>query len=124
MCTHKIFISTYHHYMHTHTDKGHVQLWEFLLDLLLTPNHGSIIQWTGNEYEFNIVNPEAVVRLWGAHKNKPQMTYDKMSRSLRYYYSQGIMDKVPGKRYTFKFAFDIQKYIIENKKTSLLNLTS
>jgi hypothetical protein len=113
-----------HTHTHTHTDKGHLQLWEFLLDLLLTPNHGSIIQWTGNEYEFNIVNPEAVVGLWGTHKNKPQMTYDKMSRSLRYYYSQGIMDKVPGKRYTFKFAFDIQKYIIENKRTSLFTLTS
>ena len=111
--------------MHTHActylfhyaiDRGHLQLWEFLLDLLLTPNHGSIIQWTGNDYEFNIVNPEAIVRLWGAHKNKPHMTYEKMSRSLRYYYNQGIMDKVPGKRFTFKFAFDIQKYIIDNKK--------
>ena len=101
------------------TDKGNIQLWEFLLELLLAPDHGSIIQWTGSSYEFCIVNPGALANLWGTHRNKPRMTYEKLSRALRYYYSKGIMEKVPGKRLTYKFLFDIQKYVIRNQARTI-----
>lgn len=39
-----------------------------------------------------------VARRWGAQKNRPAMNYDKLSRSLRYYYEKGIMQKVAGKK--------------------------
>ena len=70
-----------------------------------------MIQWTGNGYEFRIGKPEEVAKLWGARKNKPKMNYDKLSRGLRYYYSKGIMDKVPGKKLTFKYTCDVQHYV-------------
>ena len=38
-----------------------------------------------------------VARRWGLQKNRPAMNYDKLSRSLRYYYEKGIMQKVAGK---------------------------
>lgn len=38
-----------------------------------------------------------VARRWGVQKNRPAMNYDKLSRSLRYYYEKGIMQKVAGK---------------------------
>lgn len=47
--------------------------------------------------EFKLVEPEEVARRWGIQKNRPAMNYDKLSRSLRYYYEKGIMQKVAGK---------------------------
>lgn len=34
------------------------------------------------------------------------MNYDKLSRSLRYYYDKGIMQKVSGERYVYRFVYD------------------
>lgn len=51
--------------------------------------------------EFKLVEPEEVARLWGLQKNRPAMNYDKLSRSLRYYYEKGIMQKVAGTRSCF-----------------------
>ncbi|KAK4295675.1 hypothetical protein Pmani_031775, partial [Petrolisthes manimaculis] len=47
-----------------------------------------------------------VARRWGLQKNRPAMNYDKLSRSLRYYYEKGIMQKVAGERYVYKFVCD------------------
>lgn len=49
--------------------------------------------------EFKLVEPEEVARRWGLQKNRPAMNYDKLSRSLRYYYEKGIMQKVAGKQF-------------------------
>lgn len=36
------------------------------------------------------------------------MNYDKLSRALRYYYDKNIMTKVHGKRYAYKFDFQVR----------------
>ena len=48
-----------------------------------------------------------VARRWGIQKNRPAMNYDKLSRSLRYYYEKGIMQKVAGEetQFTLEFTF-------------------
>lgn len=86
---------------------GQVQLWQFLLELLLDEGHTSCIKWDGGRGEFRMVDPEEVARKWGKRKNKPNMNYDKLSRALRYYYEKQILTKVQGKRYTYKFNFKI-----------------
>ena len=101
------------------TGRGPIQLWQFLLDLLLSPVNNHLIQWTGNGYEFRILQPEEVARLWGARKNKPRMNYDKLSRGLRYYYSKGIMDKVPGKKLTFKYTCNLEQYLLSRGNSAM-----
>ncbi|CAH1392943.1 unnamed protein product [Nezara viridula] len=86
--------------------RGALQLWQFLVALLDDPNNSSCIVWTGRGLEFKLVEPEEVARRWGIQKNRPAMNYDKLSRSLRYYYEKGIMQKVAGERYVYKFVCD------------------
>ncbi|XP_077584642.1 ETS translocation variant 5-like isoform X2 [Stigmatopora nigra] len=83
--------------------RGSLQLWQFLLTLLDNPANAHLIVWTGHNMEFKLIDSEEVARLWGIQKNRPAMNYDKLSRSLRYYYEKGIMQKVAGERYVYKF---------------------
>uniref|UniRef100_A0A7N4PTZ7 ETS variant transcription factor 4 n=1 Tax=Sarcophilus harrisii TaxID=9305 RepID=A0A7N4PTZ7_SARHA len=83
--------------------RGSLQLWQFLVALLDDPTNAHFIAWTGRGMEFKLIEPEEVARLWGIQKNRPAMNYDKLSRSLRYYYEKGIMQKVAGERYVYKF---------------------
>ncbi|CAL1548506.1 unnamed protein product [Lymnaea stagnalis] len=86
---------------------GQVQLWQFLLELLTESSNDNCIKWLGSKGEFRMVDPEEVARRWGKRKNKPNMNYDKVSRAMRYYYDKMILSKVHGKRYTYKFNFQV-----------------
>ncbi|XP_070174129.1 ETS translocation variant 5-like [Littorina saxatilis] len=90
----------------TYQRRGSLQLWQFLVALLDDPSNASFIAWTGRGLEFKLIEPEEVARRWGLQKNRPAMNYDKLSRSLRYYYEKGIMQKVAGERYVYKFVCD------------------
>lgn len=55
-------------------------------DLLHSPEGRGIIEWVSRQDGvFRVLNSSEVARLWGEKKkNKKQMTYEKLSRSLRY----------------------------------------
>jgi c-ets proto-oncogene protein len=90
------------------TGSGPIQLWQFLLELLTDKTCQHFIAWSGDGWEFKMVDPDEVARRWGIRKNKPKMNYEKLSRGLRYYYDKNIILKTSGKRYVYRFVCDLQ----------------
>lgn len=94
-----------------YTGNGPIQLWQFLLELLCDPSCKNLIMWTGESWQFKMIDPDEVARGWGMRKNKPKMTYEKLSRGIRYYYDKGIIVKCPGRRYVYKFVNNLDKVL-------------
>ncbi|GIY12019.1 ETS homologous factor [Caerostris darwini] len=85
--------------------KGTGKLWEFIRDLLLNPaTNPSMIRWERREDGiFKFVQSDKVARLWGDRKQNPRMTYEKLSRAMRYYYKSQVLLPVFGRRLVYKF---------------------
>jgi hypothetical protein len=88
--------------------KGGIHLWQFLYAMLIEPKYSNLIEWTANkkDFEFRLLEPEAIAMWWGHHKNKKSMSYDKLSRSIRYYYDKCIIRKMSGEKYVYQFCID------------------
>ncbi|NWV46239.1 ETV7 factor, partial [Daphoenositta chrysoptera] len=79
-------------------------LWEFVYQLLADPRYEPYIRWEDKDAKvFRVVNPNGLAQLWGNHKNRMNMTYEKMSRALRHYYKLNIIKKEPGQKLLFRF---------------------
>ncbi|XP_059143784.1 protein c-ets-1-A-like isoform X2 [Physella acuta] len=94
-----------------YSGSGPIQLWQFLLEQLTDKNCQHFIIWTGDGWEFKLLDPDEVARRWGIRKNKPKMNYEKLSRGLRYYYDKNIIHKTAGKRYVYRFVCDLQNLL-------------
>ena len=90
---------------------GSEHLWQFLLHLLLSPNHGHIIQWTGHGYEFCITDPTTLTKMWAQSSKNPELTFHGLLGELQSFYGLGILECVEGKELTYQFVLDIQKYL-------------
>ena len=97
---------------------GPILLWQFLLQSLVQGRHG--ICWTNEDtYEFQFTHPEAIAKAWGECKPKGKvMTYDKMCRSLRGYYKDKLLKKVPHHRFVFQFLNEKVKSICKEMQKS------
>uniref|UniRef100_A0A8B9KZE4 ETS homologous factor n=1 Tax=Astyanax mexicanus TaxID=7994 RepID=A0A8B9KZE4_ASTMX len=87
-----------------HNPRG-THLWEFIRDILLNPERNpGLIKWEDrSEGVFRFLKSEAVAQLWGKKKNNSSMTYEKLSRAMRYYYKREILERVDGRRLVYKF---------------------
>ncbi|XP_014698657.1 ETS-related transcription factor Elf-3 isoform X3 [Equus asinus] len=87
-----------------HAPRG-THLWEFIRDILIHPelNEG-LMKWENRrEGVFKFLRSEAVAQLWGQKKRNSSMTYEKLSRAMRYYYKREILERVDGRRLVYKF---------------------
>lgn len=75
----------------------------FLFDILLDSNKSNIATWEDQKGMFRIRDPTKLADMWGEKRNRTNMTYEKLSRSLRHYYEKKILRKVPKRKYTYKF---------------------
>ncbi|XP_049681455.1 ETS homologous factor isoform X2 [Accipiter gentilis] len=96
------------HTLKSHTKKHNprgTHLWEFIRDILLNPEKNpGLIKWEDrSEGVFRFLKSEAVAQLWGKKKNNSSMTYEKLSRAMRYYYKREILERVDGRRLVYKF---------------------
>ncbi|XP_058265246.1 transcription factor ETV7 isoform X2 [Hemibagrus wyckioides] len=79
-------------------------LWDYVYQLLLDTRYEPYIKWEDRDSMiFRVVDPNGLARLWGNHKNRANMTYEKMSRALRHYYKLNIIKKESGQRLLFRF---------------------
>ncbi|NXN44405.1 ETV7 factor, partial [Rhinoptilus africanus] len=79
-------------------------LWDYVYQLLSDSRYEPYIKWEDKEAKvFRVVNPNGLAQLWGNHKNRVNMTYEKMSRALRHYYKLNIIKKEPGQKLLFRF---------------------
>uniref|UniRef100_A0A8W8MSU6 ETS-related transcription factor Elf-5 n=2 Tax=Magallana gigas TaxID=29159 RepID=A0A8W8MSU6_MAGGI len=85
-------------------------LWEFIRDLLHDPKYcPRIIRWeNADDGVFRVVDSAEVASLWGKTKKSTKMTYEYMSRSLRYCRTLGYFADLPKnagypKKLCFKF---------------------
>ncbi|XP_061076322.1 ETS-related transcription factor Elf-3 isoform X1 [Conger conger] len=87
-----------------HTPRGS-HLWEFIRDILIHPEQNNgLMRWEDRrEGVFKFLKSEAVAQLWGQRKKNSSMTYEKLSRAMRYYYKREILERVDGRRLVYKF---------------------
>jgi len=92
--------------------KDCLHVWEFLRDILRDPsNQPGLVEWLNKDkFTFKINKKDEVARMWGERKNRrtgKSMTYEKMSRGIRYSRDESgcfdAPDKIHGTRFVFKF---------------------
>ncbi|XP_031412849.1 transcription factor ETV7 isoform X5 [Meleagris gallopavo] len=97
-------------------------LWDYIYQLLSDSRYEPYIKWEDKEAKlFRIVSPHGLAHLWGNHKNRMNMTYEKMSRALRHYYKLNIIKREPGQKLLFRF-LKTPEEIIQEKSSRLEQL--
>ncbi|XP_069382647.1 transcription factor ETV7 isoform X4 [Paralichthys olivaceus] len=78
-------------------------LWDYVYQLLCDERYQQYIRWEDRDsLVFRVVDPNGLACLWGNHKNRDNMTYEKMSRALRHYYKLNIIKKERGQKLLFR----------------------
>uniref|UniRef100_UPI003AABF690 ETS-related transcription factor Elf-3 n=1 Tax=Centroberyx gerrardi TaxID=166262 RepID=UPI003AABF690 len=97
-----------------HAPRG-THLWEFIRDILINPERNQgLMKWEDRrEGVFKFLKSEAVAQMWGQKKKNSSMTYEKLSRAMRYYYKREILERVDGRRLVYKFGKNSSGWKIE-----------
>ncbi|KAL2090530.1 hypothetical protein ACEWY4_012793 [Coilia grayii] len=98
-----------------HAPRG-THLWEFIRDILINPERNQgLMKWEDRrDGVFKFLKSEAVAQLWGQKKKNSSMTYEKLSRAMRYYYKREILERVDGRRLVYKFGKNASGWKLED----------
>ncbi|XP_012279589.1 ETS-related transcription factor Elf-5 isoform X2 [Orussus abietinus] len=96
--------------------KGQGKLWEFIRDLLRNRETcPSLICWEDySQAKFRFVRSDEVAKRWGSRKGNTKMTYEKLSRAMRYYYKSKIFLPVLGRRLVYQFGPNAKGWQTDN----------
>lgn len=92
------------------------KLWEFIRDLLCNRETcPSLICWEDySQAKFRFVKSDEVAKRWGSRKGNTKMTYEKLSRAMRYYYKSKIFLPVLGRRLVYQFGPNAKGWQTDN----------
>ncbi|XP_029159036.1 ETS-related transcription factor Elf-5-like [Nylanderia fulva] len=92
------------------------KLWEFIRDLLRSRETcPSLICWEDySQAKFRFVKSDEVAKRWGSRKGNTKMTYEKLSRAMRYYYKSKIFQPVLGRRLVYQFGPNAKGWQTDN----------
>ncbi|KYM93543.1 ETS homologous factor, partial [Cyphomyrmex costatus] len=92
------------------------KLWEFIRDLLRNRETcPSLICWDDySQAKFRFVKSDEVAKRWGSRKGNTKMTYEKLSRAMRYYYKSKIFLPVLGRRLVYQFGPNAKGWQTDN----------
>ncbi|XP_057323183.1 ETS-related transcription factor Elf-5-like [Microplitis mediator] len=92
------------------------KLWEFIRDLLRNRETcPSLICWEDySQAKFRFVRSDEVAKRWGSRKGNTKMTYEKLSRAMRYYYKSKIFQPVLGRRLVYQFGPNAKGWQTDN----------
>ena len=108
------FLSFFFFFIFSFLVRKTVVLWKFLEELL-DKGEENCVSWVSKEEgTFKFVDSKLAAKLWGQRKNKRNMTYEKLSRALRYYYDRRIMFHEEGQKLIYRFG----EVVMKNRRPS------
>jgi len=78
---------------------------QWIVSLLRDPRYNpKVITWVNEERGiFQVKNTDNFGKLWGVVRKNANMNYEKLSRAMRYSYTNNELQMVPEQRLTYKF---------------------
>lgn len=93
-----------------------LKITQWIVELLRNPKYNpKLITWIDEKHGvFLIKDTVAYAKLWGKIKQNDNMTYEKLSRAMRYSYKNDELRMVPEQRLTYKFGANMINFRAEN----------
>jgi len=93
-----------------------LKITQWIVELLRNPKYNpKVITWTEERQGmFMIKDTVAYAKLWGKVKGNDNMTYEKLSRAMRYSYKNDELRMVPEQRLTYQFGANMVNFRAEN----------
>jgi len=101
-----------------------LKITQWIVELLRNPKYNpKVITWVDEKCGvFMIKDTATYAKLWGKIKHNDNMTYEKLSRAMRYSYKNDELRMVPEQRLTYKFGENMINFRAENPEDPNLEL--